>query len=96
MLRIQAPRNSLAAAMELLCDTVVNPKYVDHTLSEQMEAVRELSKQNISDPKFHLMEGIVSAAYTGALARPLYYDGSSNINAEVRQQEGWNLTKNGL
>lgn len=78
---MQGPRDHAAAAAELLFDSVSNPAIADHMLDAQKEKISTANDALVRDPAFMASEGIVSVAYSGALARPSFWQGQP-ISAE--------------
>lgn len=72
---VQGPRDHAAAAAELLFDSVSNPAIMDHMLDAQKEKISTANDQLVKDPAFMASEGVVSVAYSGALARPSFWQG---------------------
>lgn len=72
---VQGPRDHAAAAAELLFDSVSSPAIMDHILEVQKEKISAANDTLVRDPAFMASEGVVSVAYTGALARPSFWQG---------------------
>jgi hypothetical protein len=73
---LQAPRDSIAAAVELVCDSAMYPDISSIKLAEVMRMLEPHNNELVKDPLFMASEGVVSAAYSGGLARPTLWTGA--------------------
>ena len=73
---VQAPRDSISAAAELVCDAAMRPAITQHKLDEVKAATGKRNGDMVNDPSFMASEGVVAAAYSGALARPVLWTGA--------------------
>eukprot|EP00892_Ulva_mutabilis_P005865 jgi/Ulvmu1/3650/UM017_0064.1 len=71
-----APRDNIAAAAELLFDSVSQPALLPHLLEEQSARISAANNEMLRDPAFLASEGVVSVAYSGSLARPSFWSGA--------------------
>lgn len=78
---MQGPRDHASAAAELLFDSVSNPAIMEHILDAQKEKISNANDALVRDPAVMTSEGVVSVAYSGALARPCFWQGQP-ISAE--------------
>jgi hypothetical protein len=79
---VQCPRDHAAAAAELLFDSISSPSIMEHILDVQKEKISSANAALAKDPAFIASEGVASVAYTGALARPCFWQGNP-ISAET-------------
>lgn len=74
----------MAAATELLCDSVARPLFADHIVTDALDEVGKRNAESLNDLAFQAAEGVVSAAYEGPLARPVLWDGQQYSAADVQ------------
>lgn len=82
---IDTSKATVAEALELLSDAVLNPKFQSWEVAEQIRKM-EADVKNLKDnPQTTLLEGLHSVAYNGGLGRPLIVpDGClGGLNADV-------------
>ncbi|CAL8469178.1 g8719 [Coccomyxa elongata] len=68
---IDVVKTNVPEALEILVDSVVNPKFVSWEVNAAINKMREDIKTVKDNPQTVLLEGMHEVAYTGGLARPL-------------------------
>ena len=59
-----------------MCDAAMRPAITQHKLDEVKAATGKRNGDMVNDPSFMASEGVVAAAYSGALARPVLWTGA--------------------
>ena len=79
--------------MELVADSALRPAITEHALIDAKKALGPRNKEAVADPIFMASEGVVAAAYQGALARPVLWTGApispellADFHAHVRSR----------
>ena len=70
-------KTNLPEAVELLADTVMNPKLADHEVAEVANALKTEMADLASNPANLLMEAVHAVAFDGGLGQPLVATGGA-------------------
>ena len=62
--------------MELVCESAMRPAISQHMLDDTCATLVSQNADLVADPLWVASEGVVSAAYSGALARPTVWTGA--------------------
>lgn len=85
---VDTTKATVPEALEILCDAVLNPKFEPWEVQEQVKKMEEDLKNFGDNPQTTLLESLHSAAYQGALGRPLIApkDVVGNLNADLLRE----------
>lgn len=81
---IDGARHNLPEMVEVLVDSVINPKFQPWEIKEQVERIKEELTETEKNPQSYLMEALHETGYTGGLGMPLVAlkDTVSSLSAE--------------